>query len=53
MFKFVKLVVKEESDICNAVHYRLTGVKEKGFFLLLFCYVTVSVLRAGIWGRES
>ena len=30
------------------------GVKaiEKGFFLLLFCYVTVSVLRAGILGRE-
>ena len=52
MFKFVKLVVKEESDICNAAHYRLSGVKEKRIFLLLFCYVTVSVLRAGIWGRE-
>ena len=36
MFKFVKLVVKEESDICNAAHYRLSGVKEKGFFYYYF-----------------
>ena len=50
--KFVKLVVKQESDICNAAHYRLSEVKEKGFFLLLFCCVTVSVLGADIWGRE-
>ena len=42
MFKFVKLVVKQESDICNAAHYQLSGVKEKGSFLLLFCYVTPS-----------
>ena len=37
MFKFVKLVVKQESDICNAAHYRLSGVKEKD----LFCYYFV------------
>ena len=35
MFKFVKLVVKQESDICNAAYHRLSGVKEKGFFIII------------------
>ena len=35
MFKFVKIVVKQESDISNAAHHRLSGVKEKGFFFII------------------
>ena len=39
MFKFVKLVVNQESDICNATHYRLSGVKEVSSFNFYFqCY---------------
>ena len=52
MLMFVKLVVNQMSEICNAAHYRLSGVNEKGFFLLLICYAKVSVFRAGIWGRK-
>ena len=35
MFKFVKLVVNQGSDICNAAHYRLNVVKEKVFFIII------------------
>ena len=35
---FVKLVVNQMSEICNAAHYRLSGAKEKDFFIInLLC----------------
>ena len=31
----VKLVVNQMSEICNAAHYRLSGVKEKRIFFIV------------------
>ena len=52
MFKFVKLVVKEESDICNAAHYRLSGVKEKRIFFVIILLCNSQCFEGWYLGRE-
>ena len=53
MLMFVKLVVNQMSEICNAAHYRLSGVKKRIFFFIINLLCKSQCFEGWYLGKEE